>query len=240
MTLEQQIVHILSVFEKRNGQQMTRIEQRLAFLNAGIRQFDSAFEKQRTDQYERWLASIFARWVAAITMAAGSNGPYHVAEKFGAGCAYCGKIPCGPPCSEDARPEPKYLVPTAKQVERGIKDWQEHLNRAYGAKNKTRGIDKAIRKLYNESGEALDEWLLVTVAPPLDRFDWTGARKHLIYELIDVFARLIAVANILDIDLEAVVVKHYENGCGVCNENPCDCKLSEYVTRIGKANTTFV
>lgn len=237
MTLEQQILRIQSIFGPRNDRRMREIQQRLAFLTAGINQLEKACQHRRIDEYERWLASVFARWSVTITMLTGFSTAKKIASKYPFNCAYCRQTPCG--CPSTNRPDPKYVTPDPVQLDWGVRDWQDHLFKLYGATNKTRGLDHALLKLYSEAAESLANWLLASTAPPFEPFDWAKVNEEITFELCDVFARLCAVASVLEFDLETAIANLYKQGCAVCNHIPCDCEMEAYFTRSLKTGTSF-
>ena len=51
----------------------------------------------------------------------------------------------------------------------------------------------------------------------------TNNKKSIEDEFADVIAWLASLANILDIDLEKVAFRKYNNCCPKCNSSPCRC-----------------
>lgn len=234
MNLQQQIAHIQHIFGLRNDRCMREIPQRLAFLMAGINQLEKICQHRRVDDYERWLASVFARWSVTITMFTGEQSVAKIASKYRLNCSYCHAAPCV--CPPTNRPDPKYSNPNPIQFDWSVKEWQEHLFKLYGVRNNERGLDHALLKLYSEAAESLSEWLLASTAPSFEPFDWAKINEDIIFELCDVFARLCAVASVLKIDLEAAILKQYSSGCTVCKNMPCACVTEDYF----RANTSFI
>ncbi|MHA2434020.1 MAG: MazG nucleotide pyrophosphohydrolase domain-containing protein, partial [Candidatus Thorarchaeota archaeon] len=48
-------------------------------------------------------------------------------------------------------------------------------------------------------------------------------REEIEDEVADVFAWLISIANLLEIDLSAALLKKYNNACSKCEKKPCEC-----------------
>ena len=88
-----------------------------------------------------------------------------------------------------------------------IKEVQRILAEIYLAKDSKRGLDGTFMYLVSEVGE-LAEALR----------DGVGVEK----EFADVFAWLLSVANIAEIDLEDCMKKFYLK-CPDCQSNPCAC-----------------
>jgi len=89
------------------------------------------------------------------------------------------------------------------EAERIIKD-------TYERRDKKRGIPLTVLHLVEEVGE---------LARSLRKND----RDQIARELADVFAWLLSVAYLLEIDLEREFVKYYGNGCPKCGSIPCKC-----------------
>jgi len=89
------------------------------------------------------------------------------------------------------------------EAERIIKD-------TYEKRDKKRGIPLTVIHLVEEVGE---------LARSLRKND----RDQIARELADVFAWLLSVAYLLEIDLEREFVKYYGNGCPKCGSIPCKC-----------------
>jgi len=89
------------------------------------------------------------------------------------------------------------------EAERIIKD-------TYERRDKKRGIPLTVLHLVEEVGE---------LARSLRKND----RDQIGRELADVFAWLLSVAYLLEIDLEREFVKYYGNGCPKCGSIPCKC-----------------
>jgi NTP pyrophosphatase (non-canonical NTP hydrolase) len=79
----------------------------------------------------------------------------------------------------------------------------------YLARDRARGPDATFRWLAEEVGE-------------LARAIRKGDRANLELEFGDVLAWTASLANLLDVDLEAVVQRH-ALGCPKCHATPCEC-----------------
>ena len=92
---------------------------------------------------------------------------------------------------------------------RGLKAFQEQIERIYLARVKARGWEKTFVWFVEEVGE---------LARALHR----GDEKGLGGEFADVAAWLVTLASIRGIDL-GEAAKKYANGCPRCRATPCAC-----------------
>lgn len=79
----------------------------------------------------------------------------------------------------------------------------------YLERDAERGVDATFRWLTEEVGE-------------LARAIRKGDRENLELEFSDVLAWTASLANLLDVDLDAVA-RRYEAGCPKCSSSPCRC-----------------
>jgi len=100
-----------------------------------------------------------------------------------------------------------------------LKEWQEHFNNFYGQKNKEKGVEYILNRLFREAGELL-ALQMMTCRGELSS---DKIEEEFALELADIFAWTIAVANFLETDLESAVLKRFGRGCWKCNQNPCVC-----------------
>ncbi len=91
-----------------------------------------------------------------------------------------------------------------------IREFQKQIEQIYYAKDKKRGITGTFCWFCEEVGE-------------LARAIRQGKRKHLAEEFADVFAWLVTLTSLCQIDLENATRK-YQNGCPKCKKLPCFCK----------------
>ena len=225
MTLEQQINRICLIYGRRNDWAMPKIELRLVFLNTAIKFLCDAYDERDELQYGKRLASVFARWAAAVEFMSSLKVSKEMASKYGAGCAYCKHSPCE--CPKRNRLPAQHVIPTSAQMDWSIKQWQDHLCQLYGKKNEENGLDHALRRLLSEAAEALGNWFIISTEPPQAIIDMERLNQELMFELCDVFARLLAVSSLLGIGLENAVDVQYRNGCSNCHRFPCACGVVE-------------
>ncbi|PKP52956.1 MAG: nucleotide pyrophosphohydrolase [Candidatus Altiarchaeales archaeon HGW-Altiarchaeales-3] len=93
-----------------------------------------------------------------------------------------------------------------------ISKFQELIKEIYLKNDSARGIDKTFIWFIEEVGELAEEIRKSEVK--------TRAMES---EFADVFAWLVTLANLYDIDLEKCVKKKYPGKCPGCFRNPCIC-----------------
>uniref|UniRef100_A0A7C6EBL3 Nucleotide pyrophosphohydrolase n=1 Tax=candidate division WOR-3 bacterium TaxID=2052148 RepID=A0A7C6EBL3_UNCW3 len=91
-----------------------------------------------------------------------------------------------------------------------IQEFQKLIEQIYYAKDKKRGITGTYCWFIEEVGE-------------LARALRQNNRKDLAAEFADVFAWLVTLASLCEIDLETAT-KKYQNGCPKCHKSPCVCE----------------
>ncbi|MEO0102270.1 MAG: MazG nucleotide pyrophosphohydrolase domain-containing protein [candidate division WOR-3 bacterium] len=93
-----------------------------------------------------------------------------------------------------------------------IKEFQNLIKRIYYEKDKKRGVDGSFRWLVEEVGE-LARCLRTR------KKDKEGLKE----EFADIFAWLVSLASLCEIDMEEAV-KKYKNGCPRCKKWRCICQ----------------
>lgn len=91
-----------------------------------------------------------------------------------------------------------------------MKEFQRHIAELYLEKDRRRGVTPTFLWLMEEVGE---------LSEAIRRND----RKGIEEELADVQAWLASLANLLDVDLDAVARAKYPDKCARCGAKPCAC-----------------
>ncbi|MCX5907238.1 MAG: nucleotide pyrophosphohydrolase [Deltaproteobacteria bacterium] len=91
-----------------------------------------------------------------------------------------------------------------------IKEFQNVIRAIYRDRDAARGTDKTYLWLLEEVGE-------------LTRVYRRGESEKIGGEMADVIAWLASLANLLQIDLEAELLKKYPRHCLLCRSVPCQC-----------------
>lgn len=225
LTLGEEIARIDAIFGERNARTFDSPEKLLALLGAGIRLLEDAYEEGEVHAYAHCLASIFSRWAACMIQF--EDAVEAMASKYASNCAYCSKAPCA--CPKIGRPAEKKLVLNRDALQWSLGDWQTHLNRLYGARNRERGMDVVLRRLFSEHSEALSE-LLMSRLPMSESgsTDREALARNLRNELCDVLAWTLGAANVLNIDLMTAVTDRYGAGCPTCKQPHCACRIDHH------------
>lgn len=90
-----------------------------------------------------------------------------------------------------------------------LAELQDVIERTYGERDRERGVPGTVAWLAEETGE---------LAQALRK----GTRDQLEHEFSDVLAWVATLANLVDVDLSAVVDR-YRDGCPKCGRIPCAC-----------------
>lgn len=97
--------------------------------------------------------------------------------------------------------------------ELGVKEFQERIEEIYLARDKSRGTLGTFAWLVEEVGE-------------LSRALRGNDRQNLEEEFADVFAWLVTLASLAEVDLASAAQK-YAQGCPRCSAIPCVCRHRE-------------
>jgi NTP pyrophosphatase (non-canonical NTP hydrolase) len=91
-----------------------------------------------------------------------------------------------------------------------IREFQRLMKEIYGQNDEARGTEKTYLWFFEEAGE---------LAEALRE----GDKEQIALEMADVFAWMVSIANMHDIDVEAACLKKYPLKCSRCNASPCAC-----------------
>lgn len=92
-----------------------------------------------------------------------------------------------------------------------IKEAQDLIRRIYFERDKQRGIERTVLRTFQELGELSDAIMRKKTQAEIEE------------ELADVFAWVISIANLLEIELGTSLLKKYNNACSKCDSSPCKC-----------------
>lgn len=90
-------------------------------------------------------------------------------------------------------------------------EFQELIERTYGAQDRARGQASSVAWLAEEVGE-------------LAKAARKGSREEQLHELGDVIAWVASLANQLDLSMTEAISR-YANGCPKCAAVPCSCAV---------------
>ena len=91
-----------------------------------------------------------------------------------------------------------------------IREFQRLMKELYGENDRARGFGKTALWFYEETGE---------LAEAMRKEN----KEEIAHEMADVFAWMVSLANMLDIDVQDACLTKYPLKCTRCNSNPCQC-----------------
>lgn len=218
-TIDQWNRQLLELYGERNSCYLPSLEQRVIFLILGIRILRRAIRrKESNDVLGDGLARVFARTLCvsqhfAVALPLGQA----FERKYAHGCSYCSREPCR--CVQDARPAPRLYANVSAKGERPLSELALRLKQTYGEKNLRHGIYWILDRLSDEVTElfAVGEQMRQGSVTPQQ------ARELMVYEVADVLAWTMAVANCYDIALHVALDRRYGVFCWNCQHKPCEC-----------------
>jgi NTP pyrophosphatase (non-canonical NTP hydrolase) len=92
-----------------------------------------------------------------------------------------------------------------------IEEAQELIREIYLERDRERGVERILLRTFQELAELSDK---IHREKPM---------KDIEEEVADVFAWLISIANLLDVNLGDALVSKYDNRCSRCKMKPCEC-----------------
>jgi len=216
--------HFFRLYGRRNRIFLPSLGKRRLFLHLAVSDLHQAIRKERrSDSFDVVLARIVSRIFCIAEHFWSLPFVECLARKYPAThCAYCQRLPCACP---ERRPDAQLLpVPPTQQLVWTLRDWTLCFNALYGERNRQRGIDNLMNRLFRELGELASVHIrLPQTGQTLDAIEEAFA-----LELADIFAWTIAIANYLNRDLERAVLDRFGAGCWNCRQNPCICTEFNY------------
>ncbi len=221
-TLNELQQHFVELYGPRNNVWLPGRNRRINMLTMAVNDFQHG-QRQGFGHHES--QHLAARIISRIFCVA--HGINNVSVNDGMmlkyplnGCAYCGNFPCN--CQEKRfAAQLSNIDPISVQHSWSLRDYQEHLGRLYGPHNRQKGLEYNMNRLSAEIGELVTVEEGKVMMPGISRAEIEHEYR---LELADCTARTIAVANMLDIDLQSAVVERYWPLCRTCLQNPCDCR----------------
>ena len=227
MKLNDAMQHFSKLYGRRNRIFLPSLRDRIDFLNLAIGDLQDAVRKGVNEQL---LGVALARVISRIFCIAEHfqelDIAWAMARKYGPDfCIYCRKEACA--CLERRNNVKPLECAEASRLSWSLQDWCNHLKRTYGTRNKEKGIENVINRLFKEVCEFLS--LSMSVGNGTHEGCLETIEDEYAFELADTLAWTIAISNLLEIDLEAAILTRYGDGCAACCGNPCRC------TRFGMA-----
>ncbi|MDD3888114.1 MAG: hypothetical protein PHN19_05055 [Patescibacteria group bacterium] len=221
MSLQDLMIHLWGLYERRNRIFLPSLSARINFLNVGIGNLQDAIRKN--GDVEKALASVVARIFCVANHFWKLPLIDFMVRKYPAGiCTYCHKGSCQCP---ERRIDPVLISDSdSEQLSWSLREWCKSMKEIYGKRNELKGLENCLNRLFKE----ISELLQLTMKIPENDLSLTKMEEEFSLELADTLAWTIAIANLLNIDLEAAVIKNYGNGCHNCHNDPCECTQSAF------------
>lgn len=137
------------------------------------------------------------------------------------GCSYCHELPCQ--CTERRPDSDLGWGMDDSQVNWRLRDWQGHLDKLYGERNREKGIENVMNRAFKEVAELLNLEREIPKADPNDGMTADHVEHEFGLELADCLAWTIAAANITGVDLERATTDRFWPTCWNCGAKPCIC-----------------
>ncbi|MEK7554745.1 MAG: hypothetical protein AAB518_02055 [Patescibacteria group bacterium] len=223
MSLEELQEHFFRLYGRRNRIFLPSLIARIGFLNLAIGDLEDAIRKTHNrETYQTAITRTIARIFCVAEYFRALPVVPLMCQKYPAShCSYCGHFPCH---CEEHRPDPTLvdLGTQEPQLSWGFRDWQLHFDRLYGEKNRDRGVEYVLTRLFKEVSELLSLAMAPTQGDSLTTLQ--KIEEAFALELADTFAWTIAVTNFYDIDLDQAIRRRYGTHCPKCTKLPCECK----------------
>ncbi|MCX6832758.1 MAG: hypothetical protein NT028_11635 [candidate division Zixibacteria bacterium] len=217
-TLVDLMQHSFRLYGRRNRIFLPSLRSRIDFLNLAVGDLQEALRKEAGNLALRAsLARVVSRIFCIAEHFLDLPLAEMVARKYLADhCAYCLTLPCSCP---ERRSEAHLQETPPVEVAPSLRKICTLLERVYGARNREKGLEYILNRLFKEASElislSMKRWDAHTRIEDIE--------KEFGLELADALAWTIAVANFVAVDLEAAFLERYGNGCGKCRGNPCTC-----------------
>lgn len=222
-TLKDLMEHLFLLYGRRDRICLPSLERRIHYLGSGIGDLQDAIRKEAHalsigDALSRVVRRVFciAEYFRDLDFVGTMARKYPLTR-----CAYCKHLPCDCP---PTRPKPSLEEsPNAGQLVWSFGRWCDNFNAVYGEKNRFRGIENLLNRLFKEATEL--QLLILQVESGQKMVPLHEVEEEYLLELADTLAWTMAVANFLTINLESEVLKKYGEGCCHCRQSPCSCRI---------------
>lgn len=210
--------HFFHMYGRRNSIFLPGLRERIDYLNLGVCDLQDTVRKEQDSQI---IGIALARIAARIFCIAEQFWEIPLVEAMSqkyptVHCSYCQSYPCK--CTEK-RPNAILGPVSEKQLQWSLKQWQEHLSVLYGDKNRAKGIENLLNRLFKEIGELLSLQMRI----PSMGISPCQIEEEFALELADALAWTIGIANFFEVDLEEEVYNRYGEYCWRCRQDPCTC-----------------
>ncbi len=228
MTFEQLFEHFRDLYGVNNAVYTTSLANRVSLLSIATRRLQEGIRKRHSrDILTRLVAGVVARAFAVADHFRSIPLNKVMCQKYPPGsCGYCENSPCECRASErsihSAEKGGEVVPQSCDQLGWTLGQHARNLYQLFNDRNCQYGVDYCLLRLFSEAAEITEFEQGVAAA---------GMNAHQIQleyakEIADVLAWVIAIAGILEIDIEVAVMSVYGRGCPVCSQKPCMCTKS--------------
>lgn len=221
MTFQERLANLWELFGLRNAM-YHRGDSLDKLLLVGITHFGRLLRKGEKNpaMLGKALASLFSRASTWANTFKELPIVEALCEKYPIGkCAYCGQTQCT--CPLDNRPAITHATIVAEEQRAwSVNEWMRHLDKVYGDTNRQRGLQLAYLRLFEEIGEIGLVQLLDVHNSELSLDD---VRRNMAREFADVFAWILSISAMIEIDLDKVLDEQYPHLHRRCGQRPCTC-----------------
>ena len=151
MTLDKLLKHFFKLYGRRDRIYLPSLEKRINYLSAGIGDLQDAIRKEvQTLSIGDALSRVIRRIFCLMEYFKGLDFIDTMAKKYPlTKCAYCQQLPCRcPPLRTKIVLEKN---PDVRQKEWSFKKWCARFNSVYGEKNKFRGVENLLIRLFKKA-----------------------------------------------------------------------------------------
>lgn len=224
MTLQEMMEYFFHLYGPRNRIFLPALDKRINFFNLALSDLQEAVRKGVKIQH---VEIALARLVARIFCIAEHFWQLPliemVARKYPMDqCSYCQSLPCK--CIERRHDAQLAATASKEQNSWSLQKWGNHLNVIYGERNKEKGIENLLNRLFREVSELLSLEMKI----PGMKISPAEIEKEFALELADTLAWIIAIANFYNVDLEKATLDRFGKGCWKCKKIPCQCTIFSF------------
>lgn len=220
-TLDALQQHFDAVYGPRNSEHLRSTTEAMQLFAVGIRDLRESRREDNPAMTEVALARLGSR-VFTLAQAYGNiQVGESLEQKYPAnGCAYCGQIPCG--CGETRDHAVLDQSGKGQRKDWDLSHWQQFLDQVYGDRNRQRGFDNVTGRLTDELIEA------IALEHFAGRMDDEQLHRHYSHGIADLAAWVLAVGNVVGVDVQKAVENRYGNGCPTCGNFQCSCSEEQF------------
>ena len=213
-----------SIYARKNNEEgvLTDINGAMLFISGSLKALNDDVARSSFRNKDKLLAILMKRTLLAIELWGTDSFIADLSRKYPKlGCAYCRHKPCA--CGKIKKAPATLHTPDISMSTWSLRDWQVHLDHVYGDTNRFRySVQDMVVQLnaeYLEVMIALQHHLVIQRSSEVSGVAKMIARE----ETTDLFSRILGLGNHVGVDIESVLLTHYEHGCPKCKNHTCSC-----------------